>query len=186
MMIQGIPPSQIVKTAARRNKDYEVEFANTDSNSDIYTLKIFLRKSEGQYKVRLVLISSILAYPAFEMSWVFDDEEYELASRVFHRVCDEADVVKEDYSQSMTPGSTIAAKIREAVKPISLSHQEEMHNLPLDEAKRLAGVSDWRQSIYSNRYPNMTTEDKQKIQKFEGNETEQPLERKDYPTRGSY
>ena len=186
MMIQGIPPSQIVKTSARRNKDYEFEFVNSDSNSDVYVLRIFLRKSEEKYKVRLVLITSILAYPAFEMSWVFDDDEYELASRVFHRVCDEADAIKEDFDQSMMPAPVIAAQLRETVKLISLSHQEETHNLPLDEAKRLAGVSDWRQSIYSNRYPNMTTEEKQKIQKFEGNETEGPLDRKRYSTRESY
>lgn len=151
MLVQGIPSSQIVTTVARMNKDYDLEFANSDSNSDVYTLRIFLRKFEDKYKIRLILNSSILAYPALEMSWVFDDEEYELASRVFHRICDEADDVKVHYDRSMTPAPTIAAKLREAVKPISANHQEKTHILSLDEAHRLAGVSDWRYSIYANR-----------------------------------
>ena len=61
-MIQGIPSTQIVSEAARRNKDYEVDFANTESNNDIYELKAFLRHGDERYKVRLVLVSGILAY----------------------------------------------------------------------------------------------------------------------------
>lgn len=186
MIIKGIPSGQIVSTAARVNKDYDLEFANSDSNSDVYVLRIFIRKFEQQYKVRLVLNSSILAYPALEMAWVFNEEDYELASRVFHRICDEADDVKVHYDRSMAPASIIASKLREAVKPISVSHQEKTNIPSLDEANRLAGVSDWRYSIYSNRYPNMTRSEKQKITKYEGNQKSEPIETKAYKTRERY
>ncbi len=173
MFVQGIPSNHIVNTTATRNKDYELEFINTDSNSDMYELKVFLRKFEDDhYKIRLILSSSILAYPALEMTWIFDLDEYEMASRVFHRVCDEVDDIKVHYDGSMMPASTLGAKIREAVKPISLNHQKKAHILWLDEAVRIAGESDWRKSIYYNRYPNYNKEQLTEIQKFDGKHTD--------------
>lgn len=147
-MIQGIPSAQIVSEAARRNKDYEVDFANTESNE----LKAFLRHSDKQYKVRLVLISGILAYPALDMVWVFTDEEYELASRVFHRICDEVDDVKTHYDQSMTPISTLGAQIREAVKPISSSHREK--TFPKQPSLTKSKLSSWRVITFLRYLPN--------------------------------
>jgi len=185
-MIKGIPSSQVVVTAAKRNKDYEVDFANTESNNDIYTLKSFLRKGNDEYKVRLVLISSILAYPALDMVWVYEDKEYDLASRVFHRICDEIDDVKTHYDRSMMPVSTLAAHIREAAKPISVSHQEKT-NIPwIDEAGKFAGVPDWRESLYRGQYPNMTREEKAQIAKLHGNHIEIPPEYYSYSVREKY
>jgi len=186
-MIKGIPSKQIVATAAKRNKDYEVDFANTESNNDIYTLKSFLRKSnDDHYKVRLVLISSILAYPALDMVWVYGDAEYDLASRVFHRICDEVDDIKTHYDRSMMPVSTLAAHIREAAKPISASHQEKT-NIPwVDEAGKLAGVPDWRFSIYRGQYPKMTRDEKDQIARLHGNHIEIPPQYHDYSVRQKY
>ena len=70
----------------------------------------------------------------------FEESEYELASRVFHRICDEIDDVKTHYDQSMTPISTLGAQIREAIKPISSSHREKT-NIPwIDEAGKLGSL----------------------------------------------
>lgn len=186
MLVQGIPAQQIVNDAARRNKDYELEFINTESNNDMYELKIYLRSSDEGYKVRLILVSSILAYPALKMAWEFDEKEHDLASRVFHRVCDEVDDVKTDYDQSMTPISTVAAQIREAVKPISSSRQEKT-NIPwIDEAAHLAGVSDWRMSLYRGQYPKTTSSDKNKVVKMTGNHIEIAPTRKSFGVREKY
>jgi len=186
MFIQGIPSSQIVRTAARRNKDYEVDFANTESYNDVYTLKAFLRKNDTEYKAKLVLISSILAYPALNLTWRFDEDDYELASRVFHRVCDEVDDIKTHYERSMMPISTLAAQIREACKPISSSHQEKT-NIPfIDEAAKLPGTADWRWSLYRGQYPKITRADKEQVQKLEGNHIEKVLRHRTYNTREKY
>lgn len=186
-MIEGIPASQIVNTAARRNKDYEMDFVNTESNNDVYELKVFLRHGDDGYKVRLILVSAILAYPTLDSVWVFEDEEYELASRVFHRICDEVDDVKTHYDRSMMPVSTLAAQIREAVKPISSSRQEKT-NIPwIDEAAKEAGVSDWRFSIYRGQYPKTNRKDKDQVIKLEGNHIfETPPKFRDYSTRQKY
>ncbi len=171
MINNYIPPSMIVNTASRRNKDYELEFINSDRNSDVYTLRVYLRNrkqdEKNEYIIRLILICDILSYPALEMTWDFKEEEFELASRVYHRICDEVDDVKTHFDRSMAPASILGAQIREAVKPISLSHQQIDNNVALDEAKRLGGVSDWRMSLYSGRYPHTS---KEEIQKFKGNE----------------
>ena len=187
---QGISSNQIVTKIARRNKDYELEFINSDTNSDMYELKIFLRRFDDDgtqsYKIRLILTSSILAYPALEMTWTFEEEEFETASRVFHRICDEVDDIKLEFDKSRMPVSTLSAKIKEYTKPISSSHQQTTNQVPLNASQKIQGVSDWRKSIYSNRYPNMTTKEKQEIKKFEGNEKETPLGRKQYKTREKY
>lgn len=187
MLIQGIPSKQIVEKIARNNKDYEADFANTDTNSDVYGVKVFLRHfnrsdNKKDYKVRMVLISSVLAYPALDLSWSFKDDEYELASRVFHRICNEIDDIKSDFDRSMMPASIVSAQLREAIRPISQSHQEKTNILSLDESARIDGESDWRNSIYSGRYPNMTKEERQKQQKIKQQTEEQP-KRITYPSR---
>ena len=178
----NIPSNQIVCKIAKSNKDYGVEFINTESNSDMYSLKIYLRRHHDKFKIRLALISSILAYPALEMIWNFDDDEYELSSRVFHRICDEADEVKTYYDQSMMPASTLSAKIKESVKPISMSHQEKTHIPSIDENNKTSGVSDWRMSLYSGHYPHTT---KEEVKEYKQENTE-PITHKKYKTREKY
>ena len=186
MLVTGIPSNHIVKEAARLNKDYEVEFVNSNHNSDVYTLKTFLRRSDldNDYKIRVMVISNTLAYPAFEMSWSFADEEYDLASRVYHRICNEVDDIKTDYDRSMAPITVVVPKVREALKPISTTHIEKSHMLPIDEAHKEAGESDIRFSIYHGHYPQMSQEEKHSYRKYEGNQEEPLPVRKTYPLRG--
>lgn len=184
----SIPSSQIVSTAARRNKDYEVEFINAVSNNDVYSLRTSLRKDayNNLYKIRAQIISNTLAYPALDMVWAFKDSEYDFASRVYHRICDEVDEVKENFDQSMAPITVVASQVRESLKPISLSYQEKSHMLPIDEAKRLPGEPDARVTIYRGQYPQMTKAEKDAIKEFVGNEKEEPLTTKKYKTREKY
>lgn len=186
MFISGIPSNQIVKDAARRTKDYELEFVNTEYNNDTYVLKIFLRfLDDKQYRIRILLTSSILAYPALDLIWIFDEKEYELASRVFHRICDEADYIKTHIDEHNVPIPTIAAAIREAVKPISVTHQEKKNILSYDESNREAGVSDWRYSIYGSRFPSLSKEEKNKDNKYLGNQSEPVIKRTMYKGRNN-
>ncbi len=184
----SIPPSQIVSTAARRNKDYEVEFINAVSNNDVYRLRTSLRKDSynNLYKIRAQIISNTLAYPALDMVWAFKDSEYDFASRVYHRICDEVDEVKEGFDQSMAPITVVAGQVRESLKPISLSYQEKSDILPIDEARRLPGEADARMTIYRGQYPQMTQEEKNATKEFLGNEEEKALNRKTYSTREKY
>ncbi len=178
---------KVPKTVLNDSKDYKLCFANSETNNDIYTLQVFLRHNkDDQYKVRLALISGILAYPALEVLWKFSEKEYEVASRTFYRVCDEVDLVKTDFEKSMMPAPTIAAKLREAVRPISLRYKEKTHILSVDEAAKLPGVSDWRMSIYRGQYPQMTKEEKMTEIKFQGNNGEKTTTRKSYSTREKY
>ena len=187
MMVKGISSGQIV-TAARRNKDFELEFINADSNNDIYNLKVFLRKDgqNNQYKVRALLVSNILAYPALDIVWSFKDEEYNKACRVYHRVCDEVDELKDQFDNNMAPITIVANQAREYLKPISASHREDAHILSINEATKLDGESDPRMSIYHGHYPNMSNEEKNRHRNFEGNKTEQAITRKQYSTREKY
>lgn len=190
MFVTGIPSNMIVSEATRRDRDYELEFVNTDSNSDLHTLRVFLRNNQDadnrSYKVRMQLVSGILAYPSFEAIWKFSDSEYSLASDLFQTVCNKVDEIHEEFNRSMAPVSIVAPKLREAMKLIAENRREKMNNLPLDEIKYEQGVSDWRSSIYSNRYPNMSQAEKDMIQKFEGSHVEQPFRRRRYRSRGRY
>ena len=184
----SIPSSQIVSTAARRNKDYEVEFINAVSNNDVYRLRTSLRKDSHNnlYKIRAQIISDTLAYPALNMIWAFKDSEYDFASRVYHRICDEVDEVKENFDRSMAPITVVASQVRESLKPISLSYQEKTDMLPIDEARRLPGEPDARMTIYRGQYPQMTKAEKDAIKEFQGNEGEKAMARKTYTTREKY
>lgn len=192
MFYNRIPSSQVVTKIARVNRDYELDFVNTDVNSDVYTLSVYLRKfdhnTKPNYKIMLVLSSSILAYPALEMAWEFEDDnsDYELATRVYHRICDEVDQIKTEFDRSMAPGSVLAPKIREAVKPIAAARQLKKNQVPLDEADLEGGVSDWRMSIYGGHYPNMTKEERDKVRKADIDHNELPLHRRHYRSRDRY
>jgi len=188
MIVKGIPTNQIITTAARRNKDHEVEFINSDTNNDVYHLKTFLRKSDldNDYKVRATIISNILAYPALDMSWAFNIDEFDLASRVFHRICNEVDDIKTDFDKSLAPITVIAGKVREGLKFISESHIEKSHILSVDESHREKGESDIRYSIYHGHYPHMSKQEKHEHKKFEGNEGESEFKKKKYSLRERY
>lgn len=185
MFIKGIPDKHIVHEAARLNKDYEIEFVNSNKNSDIYTLQAFLRRSDldNDYKIRVLVTSNTLAYPAFEMTWSFADNEYDLASRVYHRVCNEVDDIKTGYDRSMAPITVVVPHIREAVKPISTSHIVKAHMVPIDESQRLAGEADPRFTLYRGQYPQMSKEEKHAHHKFKGNQEDPVPNRKSYPSR---
>ncbi len=185
-IVQNIPSAMVVAKALPVNKSYKLEFVSTERRNDIYTVDVYLQGSDEGYKIRLLIISNILAYPALEMIWVYEKEQYELASRVYHRICDEVDDVKMEYDQSMMPVSTVSPKLKEAVKPISASHQEKTHILSIDEASRLIGASDWRLSLYQGRYPKMSDKEKHAIRLFDGNEADSELARKSYGTRQKY
>jgi len=188
MLIKGIPTNQIITAAARKNKDYEVEFINSDTNNDIYHLKTFLRKNDldNEYKVRSIIISNILAYPAFDMSWSFNIDEFDLALRVFHRICDEVDDIKTDFDQSMAPITIVAGKVREGLRFISTAHIEKTHILSVDESYKEKGESDIRCSIYHGHYPHMSKQEKHEHKKFEGNESESEFKKKKYSLRERY
>jgi hypothetical protein len=186
VLVQGIPSSQIVATASRRNRDYEVEFINADINNDVYTLKTFLRKNahDSQYKVRVIIVSNTLAYPALDMVWSFPEEEYDKAARVYHRICDEIDDIKTDFDASMKPITVVAGHVREFLKLISVDHIEKTSILWLDEAARVRGEPDARMTIYHGHYPRTTKAEKDKIHKFVGNNGDEIVVRHVYPGRG--
>lgn len=185
MFFNKIPTNQIVSNISKVEKDYKLEFVNADTNSDAYELSIYLRKNNDQHKIRLHIISNILAYPALEMIWEFGIDEYELASKTFTKISHEVDVVKEQFDQSMMPVATMAPLIKESVRWIAINHLTKKFILPLDESRFITGVADWRNSIYNNRYPNMTNKEKNRIKLFEGNEPA-PLSRKNYGLRDKY
>lgn len=168
MFIKGISTKHIVNKIAQITRDYEVEFINTEYNKDTYTVKVFLRFINDEYRIRLLIVSDILSYPALDMIWIFGEKEYDLATRVFHRIADEVDYVKTHNDNHNIPASTLAAKVRESVKPISIKHQEKKNILWLDEVNKEAGVSDWRKSLYGNRFPNESSKEKNQIHYFQG------------------
>lgn len=186
MFVKGLPTKQIVAKVSINDKDYELEFINTDSHSDTYVLKVFLRKysqdNEIDYKIRMIIHCNTLSYPALDMVWAFKESEYDVASKTFYEICNEVDKIKEEYDRSMAPAVIIAPKIRECMKTVFLSYQEDSGNISIDESGRLAGVSDWRNSLYGNRYPNMSKEEKNRLKTFEGNTVEN-TKRITHPTR---
>lgn len=158
IMIQNIPSQHIVTMAARHNKDYEIEFVNTELAKDMYTIKCFLRFIDKNYRIRVLLTSNILSYPALDVTWRFEESKFDHAARVFHRICDELDYIKTHTDENSVPLSVLSATVREALKPIAVSFRESVHNLNIDEAVHNPGEGDWRTSLYGDRYPSKSKE----------------------------
>lgn len=165
---------KITKTAAIHGKEHGMKFVNTDSNSDSYNCEVFLKKTDYNVEVKLSLISSILAYPAFEQTWIYDTESYKKAAKTYNKVIYAIEDLKVDYESEITPGSTLAAMIREAMRPIDPTFKEATRQLPLDESSLIKGEADWRSSLYGNRYPPPIYMNVDKQYNFWGDQTEIP------------
>jgi chaperonin GroEL (HSP60 family) len=79
--------------------------------------------------------------------------------------------------------ATISAKLKESIRPISIKNQEHMDSVPMKELTKNEGVSDWRMSIYSGRYPNTS---KEEIKNYKNNEIDNLSKTKKYKTREKY
>jgi hypothetical protein len=185
MLKQSIPAGHLIWSSTEDELENSIDFVNVDSNSDFYTLHNYLRFNDDCNKVRLILTSGILAYPAMEMCWKFKKNEYKTARTTFFAVNYIIEQVKEQFDKSMAPITTLAPMLKEACKDTFPDQLEKHFMLPLDELSNIRQSADWRSSLYSNRYPNMTKEEKNRIKKYHGNVIDTTNIIK-YETRGKY
>jgi hypothetical protein len=85
--------------------------------------------------------------------WRFDLKEKSAAQTCFKKVCKAAEGVIEHFRIADSPNSLIVPHIREATRFIELDRKPSCRIPYIDWAREHAGVKDWRNSIYGNRYP---------------------------------
>ncbi len=127
------------KTANIHGNEHSLKFINTDTNSDTYECEVIIKRTDYNVEVRLGVISSILAYPAFEQFWIYGSGNYKEAAKTYNKIIHTIEDIKIDYEAEIVPGSTLSAMIREAMRPIDPMHKETMRQVPLNESIFIEG-----------------------------------------------
>ena len=143
--------SPLVKVAYK-TKEHEVDFAKQDFN-DGYFCKVQLTENKNQTIVTARVLSDIRSFPLFQDIWVYGNNENKRAIKTFNRIVNVLEDTKIDFEEDETPGPTLQGVIREELRYIDIERKRDTHNRSLEAAKYLDGVTDWRESLYGNRYP---------------------------------
>lgn len=138
---------------AYTTKDHNIAFARQDYN-DGYQAKIQLTQNKNKIILTARFISDVQAMPLYTEMWAYGEEEHARAVKTFNRVVNVVEDMKVDFEDAEVPGPTLQGKTREQLRYIDIERKRQTNNRSLEAAKYMdGGVTDWRESLYGNRYP---------------------------------
>lgn len=137
---------------AYSTKSHDVDFSDNDS-SDGYTAKLTMTENKNNIIINVKFIGNIYSFPLFEETWVYNKEEGVRASRVYNRIVNVVEDLKVDFEDDSVPGPVLQGKAREELRYIDIDKKKKTNNVSLEAAKGIPGEGDWRNSLYSGKYP---------------------------------
>jgi hypothetical protein len=140
------------KFSSYDSKDHNVDFAGNDDN-DGYHVKIQLTESKNKIVINARFLGDIYAFPLFEETWHYEKDEKKRAIKTFNRIANVLEDMKADLEEDELPGPSIQGKAREELRYIDIDRKKALNNRSLEAARKETGETDWRDSIYSGRYP---------------------------------
>jgi hypothetical protein len=137
-------------------KEHDTQFARQDFN-DGYSCKVQLSENKHQVILTARFLSNIRSMPLYTEMWAYGLEEKGRALKTFNRIVNVVEDLKLDEEDSESVGPTLQGSAREQLRYIDIERKRQTNNRSLEAAKYLdGGVTDWRESIYGNRYPSIT------------------------------
>ena len=147
--------SKKIKKFAYITKSHQTGFSNTDSN-DGYRARIELTENKNKIVLVARFLSDIYSFSLFEDEWHYDKKEMKRALKTFNRIVNVIEDLKMDFEDDEMPGPTLQGKAREELRFLDIDRKKPINNRSLEAAKYEVGESDWRSSLYGNRYPSPT------------------------------
>jgi len=121
---------------------------------DAYTARVFITNLANEkitVSVSLVMIQT--GHTMWQDFWRYDISEVALARATFKKVSDITGKIFDEFRYNDIPNPMLHSYLREALRHIDLKHKPKSRIPSVDWAREHDGVTDWRSSIYGNRYP---------------------------------
>ena len=121
---------------------------------DAYTARVYITKiADKKITVSVGLYHLQEGTCMYQDWWRFSPDEEGKARRVWNEVKAEVDKVFEDFKTNNMPNPLLHTHIREATRFIAPENKPSSRVPLVDYARSLTCVTDWRQTLYPNRYP---------------------------------
>ena len=137
---------------AYMTKGHQTQFNDTDS-SDGYHCKIALTESKKKIVLTSVFLNDIHAFPLYSETWIYPKKESRRAIKTFNKCVNLVEDIKAEYEDEDMPGPTLQGMARETLRYVDIDRKKPTISRSLEAAKYLDGETDWRSSIYGNRWP---------------------------------
>lgn len=140
------------KTAAYNNRSHDVEYSVYENN-DGYSGRVQLVENKNKIVLSARVLNKVYHFPLLEERWHYGMSERARALKTFNRVVNVMEDMKVEIENDETPGPILQGIMREEMRFIDVDRKKGTRNRSLEASKFEPGESDWRSSLYGNRYP---------------------------------
>ncbi len=126
------------------------------NDADGATCKVSMVESKAKYAVNVTYTTDIYAFPLFEETWIFAKGEGKRAIKVYNRIVNILEDLKAESEDAEVPTPSIQGKVREELRFVDVDRKKPPISISQAASRHEPGETDWRQTIYGNRYPNPT------------------------------
>ena len=148
--ISAAPKSQT--KLAHTSRSHDVDYA-VYANNDGYAGKVQLVENNNKIVLTARILNSVYHFPLLEEQWHYMPQEKRRSIKTFNRVVNILEDIKVEIEAEEMPGPTLQGLMREELRFIDIDRKKGSSNRSLEAAKFIPGESDWRSSLYGNRYP---------------------------------
>lgn len=141
-----------MKKLAYSSKEHVVDIAK-QGNDDPARGKIWLTESKNKITLTASFYTGTYSFPLYEESWFYPKEENKRAFKTYNHIVHVLEDMKMDVEDDELPMPSLQGWARETLRYIDPDRKKPTNNLALSSARNEPGSSDWRESIYGNRYP---------------------------------
>jgi hypothetical protein len=121
---------------------------------DAFTMRVYITKLAGKkYTVSCSLYHLQEGICMWQDFWRFEATEGDKARRVYKEVSTAVKKVCEDFKTNDIPNPMLHTYMREAVRFIAPEAKPSCRIPHVDWARSIPCESDWRKTLYPNRYP---------------------------------
>lgn len=120
---------------------------------DPYDCRVFITKMANKITVSITLMHYFMGGVMWQDFWHFEPGQYKSAKKTYNSVKKAAHDVFNQFQGRTIPTALVHSYLREAVRFIDPEARPTTRIPYIDWSREQPGVSDWRNSIYGNRYP---------------------------------
>lgn len=143
------------ETGSSSNQDWWLEELGDVQRylTDPYECRVYATTGADKITVSITLVHVFMGVVSWQDFWKFGKHESAAAKSTFKKVSAIAKKVVDDFTDGSKPTQLLHTYLREETRFIDVEHKPESRIPSIDWAREQKGVTDWRNSLYGNRYP---------------------------------
>jgi hypothetical protein len=121
--------------------------------TDPYECRVYITDGPDKISVSITLIHIFMGVVSWQDFWKFGKNERSAARATFKKVSEIAEKIVGEFGDGSKPTQLLHTYLREACRFIDPQHKPTSRIPHIDWAREQEGETDWRNSLYGNRYP---------------------------------